>query len=199
MLAMMVAAVSFTACGGSDDAVNDGGGGNGSAYGQLLDGKISVLFESSSKTTTYYAANSEWVRLYQDVQGGSKYDSDNGYTFSAGLSSNVDVEALQRRAKELGEYWELAYMEYTWLSWQFQTKGDIQEGMEVSISGIFWNDTAVNTNQEDGKVYVKSIKDGKIILAFQNLKFKRCKVWKVGNSEFEMLTVNGDITFKKGE
>ena len=195
MFAMTVAALCFTACGGDDDDADSGIPSTSNADG-ITDGKVTVKF-ADSQTTTYYAVQSDWIRLHQQVTGSSKYDSANGYTFSTSLSSDLDVEAMTKKKKDYGENWEIFLMNYTWLSWQFQAKDPVSTGAEISIDGIFWNDDAINTEQEGGKITVKSVSGDKITLSFDNLQFKRCKVWRVGNSEFEMLTVNGEITFKQ--
>lgn len=198
LFAMIVATtLCFIACGSDDDDSNDNGtSSRPNNVDGITDGQVSVKFADSS-TTTYYAIQSDWIRLNQQVTGGSKYDSVNGYTFSTSLSSDLDVEAVAKKKNDYGEYWEVLLMNYTWLSWQFQTKDPVSAGGEISIDGIFWNDAAINTKQEGGKIIVKSVSNDIIILSFDNLQFKRCKVWGVGNSEFEMLTVNGEITFKQ--
>ncbi len=195
MLAMMVAALNITACGSDDDDADNSIPSTSNADG-ITDGKVTVKF-ADSQTTTYYSAQSNWVQLHQQVTGGSKYDTDNGYTFSTSLSSDLDVEAVAKKKNDYGKNWEVFLMNYTWLYWQFQTKDPVSVGKEISIDGIFWNDAAINTKQEGGKIIVKSVSDDKITLSFDNLQFKHCKVWRVGNSEFEMLTVNGEITFKQ--
>lgn len=195
LMAMMVAiALCLTACGSDDDDDNNTAPKPGSTTDNITDGKVTVKF-AESKTTTYYAMQSSWKWLHQQVTGTSKYDSDNGHTFSTSLSNNLDVEAVAKKKKEYGDLWEFILLEYSWLTWQFQTKDPVNKGAEISIDGIFWNDAAINTEQEDGKITVKSVSGDKITLSFDNLQFKRCKVWRVGNSEFEMLTVNGEITF----
>lgn len=66
------------------------------------------------------------------------------------------------------------------------------------LKAIFWlgEGNIKSFPQESGTVKVKSVKNGKITLTFDKLKFERIRNWRVGDSEYDYVTIlDVEITF----
>lgn len=194
--------LSFGSCSSDDDEKGDEQKGH-FPYENYLNGEISVYHEYADNERVYYSLDADYTHLYQHREGGNSL---NGYTFYTVLSYNFNLEeALEKANGYDNKYWStdwiwaIACADYSKQDWQFQTKGEIHEGDEIYLTAIFWDDHLICKDQDGGKVYVKSIEDDTITLNFQDLKFQRCRTWKVGSSEFEQLTVNGEISFTASE
>ena len=144
MLAMMVAALSFTACGGSDDDEIDGGG---SSYNE---GQVTIQFEDVS-TETYKVLGPTFNVFSQEVIGSNHYAYPKGATFSTSFTIDGNVSS--------------------WI--QFQTKENVSEGAKLPITTIFWKSDPRSFDANGGDVIAKSVSGDKITLSLKNFKFYR--------------------------
>lgn len=178
LLAMMVAALSLTACGDDDDGYNS------------LNGRV-TLDEDGEKTTLYAYDDAEWVSGHLDCYEGDGRYLSRGATFSVTLSKSEPSDV------ERGSYNHLVYKH----SYEFglQAVNTLKPGKEVDVGKI--NFFPINeyhpfsTETYSGSVYVESIQENRITLKIKNFKFKRIKEFHVGNSSFATVTIDGKITF----
>lgn len=166
VILIAIPALSLTACSDDDDE-----------YGNSnLNGKIT--FEEDGEKTTLYAYNdAQWFSgHYECLEGESIYLS-KGATFSATLSKGNQHS----------------------YHFQFDAVNTIKQGAEVDVASVNCYPKGKYSSYfceyYSGSVYVKSIKNNRITLQFKNFKFKRIKEFRVGDSSFTEVIINGEITF----
>lgn len=163
----------FTSCGDDDDDdLTDGI----EDYGEELfkaDGHLTVQY-GDGDPEQYNAYDASFTRFSQEVIGTAHYDLTSGATFYICLGESF----AQRVA---------------WM--QFQTKEEIKQGEEMNVTGVFFNDNTYNTDETSGTAYVKSVSNDKITIVFTDFQFDRISVWRVGDSTFQTMTINGEVTF----
>lgn len=178
---LAISIMSFTSCGDDDDGFW--------LKGAKVNGQITA--EEEGETTTYYA--------YDEANWHTGYSKDlchwspNGATFLAYLSEEVPSEVT--KFDDCLIYDKDIY-------WQFYTTGEVKQGTEIQTAGIFWHALFHPSNyccDDDyhikGKVIVKSIKNDRITLQFKNFRFRRETEFRMGNSSYQDVTVNGEITY----
>lgn len=174
---------SLAACGGDDD--DDDGFGQ---KGVKVNGHITA--EEEGETTTYYA--------YDEANWRSGYSKDgchwspNGVTFSTYLSEVVHSNVTKF------DDWIIYDKDIYWL---FYSGNEVKQGKEIETAGVLWFNPRHPSNYScddyyiKGKVIVKSINNNRITLQFKNFSFRRETEFRVGNSSYQYVTVNGEITY----
>lgn len=173
----------LTSCGDDDD---EGSGSNG---GSLM-GTVTMKF-GKLEPTTHYAYCTEWHAGHQKVTGSVLDHLKSGATFIAYFSdtklSADDIYLFQTRHE--GEM-------------QIETPDEVKVGAEIEIDKCAYSpypgdfDSAGYFHYDcEGKVTVKSIKGNVVTLKFDNFKFEYILKFHVGNSTFEEVVMNGEISF----
>lgn len=170
--------LSLTSCGDDDD--------NRSFS---TNGRITV--EEDGETTILYAYDdAQWHSGHLECfEGEGRYLS-NGAVFSVILSENKPSDVINR-----GDH--LVYKRS--ISFGFDAVKNVKQGKEVDIDNISWYPGMeyhlYTCNSYTGSVFVKSIKGNRITLQFDNFCFNRLTEFRAGDSSFQKITVNGEITF----
>jgi hypothetical protein len=185
--AISMVTMSNSACGGTDDDDDD----VSNITNDNMIGKVTVEFERAT-TRTLYAYKSKWSPGHSEVHGTVLDYLKNGATFIACLSKDSPSEVTK-----IGN----DYIYSLYVTWQFDTSDEVKQGAEITIYKSNWDDNSFDnagyfSHDCTGIVLVKSIKDNRITLQFENFKFDRISNFKVGSSTFQDLTVNGEITFE---
>ena len=172
-----------TSCGNDD---------MGDSKGTTSNGVITVEYEGA-KTFTYYAYFAQWLPGHSALNWTQINNFKNGATFEVSLSEEKpsEVETF------MGEPF---LVNSPVIRWELRAADEIVVGAELTMVGSHWpepeyDNTGYSCHDFSGKVSVKSIQDDKITLLFKDFRFKRIKRFIVGRSEFQDLTVNGEITF----
>lgn len=184
LLATLFAVTSFALVSCSDD--NDDLGSNGN----VANGQVSVEFKGAT-TLSLFAYDATWQAGHQEVNGTILDYLKNGATFKVGLSEDTPSEVVK-----VGD----DYFYDAIATWQFDTDKEIKEGIELEIKSSHWGDGSFDNAGYfcydcSGTVIVKSVRDNKIVLLFKNFKFDRITSFVVGDSSYQDLIVNGEITF----
>lgn len=137
------------------------------------DGQLTVQY-GDGDPESFNAYDASFSLFSQEVIGTAHYDLSSGATFYMSLG------------KEFAD-------RYAWM--QFQTKEDIEQGENMNVTGVFFNDNTYNTDETEGTAYVKSVSNDKITIVFKDFRFDRISVWRVGDSTFQTMTINGEVTF----
>ncbi|MBR1889311.1 MAG: hypothetical protein IJ816_01630 [Alloprevotella sp.] len=182
---MAFCAISFTACDNEEE-----GTGNGDTAISIADGQVTISFGSAS-AQLYYAYDAEWQTGHQVVSGTVLDNLTDGATFVVNISDNAPSDLQEI----LGDYiYEIL------ATWQFETPDAISVGSELNIDKSHWNNGTYDNagyfcTDCEGSVKVRSIQGNDITLSFQNFKFNYISNFRVGNSSYTDVVVNGDIKF----
>lgn len=189
----LIATMTFalTSC-SSDDEDEDGN--NASKF---LCGQVTVK-DGNGDPETRYAYDGKWHAGHQEVSGSVLDYLKSGATFTVYISSTPPSEISSD-----GDYFLMTPSLFT-SECQIETSTEIREGAELEISGLNWgNGTFDNAGYFDhdfeGSVLVKSIKGDVITLKFTDFIFDYIYKFKVGNSTFRDVVLNGEISFKMEE
>lgn len=187
VILMAMFALLFAAC--SDDE-----GDEPNSNSDISNGFVKVEYTGAS-TYSLYAYDAHWNAGHQEVNGTVLDYLKSGATFIVDLSENSPSEV----EKVFDDY----FYEIT-ATWQFATSDEVKEGAEIDIDSSHWNDGSFDNSGYfchdcSGTVIVKSVKNNQVTLQFKDFKFDRITSFSVGNSSYQDLIVNGDITFNYEE
>ena len=184
VLLMVFVPFALTSCGDDEPSANNNHDNNSSC------GKVKVHYEGAINESLY-AYNATCSAGHQEVHGTVLDNLANGATFKVDLSEDSPADVIS-----IDGY---IYCDAT-ATWQFDTDDDIRQGATITIQSSHWGDNSFDnagyfSENCRGAVRVKSVKNNKITLEFKDFKFDRISEFRVGNSTFQDLTINGEITF----
>ncbi len=168
---VIVTSLSFVSCSDDDDDFSSD---------KKSKGKVVVEYVGATNPLrTYYAKDAVFNSGHQELNGTVLDYLRDGATFHAMLHKDGDDSFIE---------------------WQFETSDEISVGKELEISSNHWGEPQYDNAGYfclscEGVVFVKSIKDNKVTLQFRDFTFERIKRFSVGNSSYQDLIVNGEMTF----
>lgn len=192
MVALMATVTSFSlaSCGGDDDDGVSGDNGGGGTTSSQVNGQVTVRF-NDKVTYTYYGYQSAYHTGHQEVTGSVLDNLKTGATFIAYFS---DKQLSSDDA-------ELIYINHNGYM-QIDTADEIKEGAEINIRSCHWMNKPLDSANAgyfdydcEGKVTVKSIKNGVVQLQFNDFKFNYIAKFSVGSSTFSNVVMNGLLSF----
>ena len=181
---MSIISLAFVSCGDDENEPQKNN--------DILVGKVTVKYEGAI-TETLYAYDATWREGHQEVHGTVLDNLENGATFVVTLSEDAPSEVLVLDGGVLCDMTA---------QWQFETPDEVKQGLELEIDKSQWGysyDFSYWCKEFSGSVRVKSKKGKKITLTFNNFKINRLTVFRPGDSSFQDLTINGEITFDHEE
>ena len=129
-----------------------------------------------------------------------------GYDGYLLFSTNLYDEETIIEASKAGSYWsEMTLVTSNHYDFSFKLRsGAISEGKSIKIGSIYWyyENWSIDllgdySGQYGGTVTVKSITKDKVTLRFDDVKFESMTRFIPGESEYEYLIINGEISFSQ--
>ena len=189
-----VFSLSLVSCG--DDEPNEG---NQNIKTKLIKGTLTVKNIDRNTTDFYYAALGD-IETDEFVNG--EYEPvTEGYEGRVCFFTNLfDEETIKEVEDEPSDIANLMLIGSSYIDFYFSlSEGIMKVGNTIEIGGIYWSRiyslAGDHSDQMGGTVTVKAITNDVVTLKFDNVKFDIQTRFKPGDSDYETIIVNGEISF----